>query len=204
LFMHSTGVSVIAALAFAVPANADRLGNGPVGNPHVVDTYHVAFLLPGDTWAQVAGAMAWTPSLGQYTFAAGATPPVSITGNITVNVGAGIAKLRPTRRGNGVVVNPGSKDPRRMKVESGGTNGPVRWWTGRVNGNEPYAVGYQRAPRSLDASGKRWLLYGVSTDLSFPAITARTPGAAAMVRTIARTMRLAVGPVLSSGPYAGA
>lgn len=202
--MQLTGAGVLATLALAVPANADRLGSGPVHNPHVVKTHHVAFVLPGDTWAQVAGALAGTPSLGQYTFAAGPTPPASITGNVTVDVAASVTKLRPTRRGNQVVANPGSKAPLRVTVDHSGTNGPVRWWSGRITKNEPFAVGYQRAPRSLDPTGKRWLIYEVSTDLSMPGITTRTPGAVAIVRSIARTMRLAPGLVQSTGPYAGA
>ncbi|MDA0171516.1 hypothetical protein OJ998_20615 [Solirubrobacter taibaiensis] len=68
-------------------------------------------------------------------------------------------------------------------------HGPVR----AVDSYVVAAVGYQRAPARLDPSGKRWLVYSVlpetenGTDEGWLLLAA--------VRTAARTMRLATGPV---------
>jgi hypothetical protein len=197
------GATGLATLALAAPASADRQGVGRVGAPHLVTTHHVAFTLPGDSWAQVVGGLSGTPALGWYAFAPGPQAPSAAGGHLTVRVSAEVRRSRPLRRGTEVIIKPGTS-AERMRVDRQGANGPVRWWSGTTGRDQPLALGYQRAPRSLDATGSRWLVYAVSTDLSYPAVTSGDAVAVAAVRRAAATMRLAPGPARPTGPFAGA
>jgi hypothetical protein len=200
--IHLIGAVGLAMLTFASPAVADRQGVGRVGAPHLVTTHHVGFTLPGDSWAQVVGVLSGTPALGWYAFAAGPQAPTTADGHLTIRVSAEVRRSRPLRRGSQVIIKPGTSAAR-MRVDRQGRNGPVRWWSGTAAHDQPLALGYQRAPRSLDATGTRWLVYAVSTELNNPPITDKDAVAVAAVRTAAATMRLAPGPARPTGPFAG-
>jgi hypothetical protein len=202
------GASVLATLALTPTAYADRAGTGAVRNPRVVQTHHITFTLPGDSWSQVRGVLGGGPSLGQYVFAPGPTPPISPDGVLRVSASAVVVMHTPTAGAKNTLILPGSKHTI-VRIAHHGTNGPVRWWSGTVQqpDQSSVVVAYQRAPRSLDPTGKRWLSFRASDGLTDTRLLAapeiRRQSAQAMWG-IARTFRLAPGPYTTSGPYAPA
>jgi hypothetical protein len=175
---------VAGAMLTLVPvANADQLAHGPVHAPRVNGNYHVDFTLPGRSWSQVRGLTGGTPALGTFEVR-------QEDGRyVVLEVRARVETSRPQRRGNMVRL------PRnaRLRVERRGRTGPVRWWSGTRTDGVPAAVGYQRAPARLDRSGKHWLVYSVLPETENGVGEGSLLVAA--VRTAARTMRLAAGPV---------
>jgi hypothetical protein len=176
---------VAAALLTAVPdASADQLAHGPVRAPRVIESHHVTFTLPGRSWSQVRGLMEGTPALGTFQVRQ------EDSRYVVLEVSARVRTSRPERRGSTVSGLPLNA---RLRVERRGKNGPVRWWSGTRTDGVPAAVGYQRAPARLDPSGKRWLVYSVRPETENGVDEGSLLVAA--VRTAARTMRLATGPV---------
>jgi hypothetical protein len=198
------GLSALLALAVAVPASANRAGVGPVRQGHLVSNYHLSFTLLGDSWSQIAGALGGTPSLGSYTYKAGPVAPNASAEHLRVTVSAFVTVHKPLLKDKRIVVKPTNATSPVINVEHHGLNGPVTWWTGTLSG-APAAVGYQRAPRGLDRSQKQWLVYqaysSVGNREAHPRRALRE--AVSKIRAIAKTMRLAPGPTLTQGPFAG-
>jgi hypothetical protein len=192
------GTSVVLMLALGATAHADRSATGPVHNPHLVQTHHLTFVLPANNWAHAFGALSGAPDHGGYLFAPGSSAPRGATGNLRIDVNGRVRVARPVARGNRVVIKPGGPV---LRVLQHGTHGPVTWWSGTV-GARPEAVGYQRAPKSLDPSGKRWLVYDASTELNESSVFANRQlrlQAQRSVLSIARTLRLQPGPDPAAG-----
>ena len=199
--------ALIGSLVLAVPALADQAGTGSVRAPRVVQSYHVAFTLPGDSWSQIRDPMGGGVELGQYAFAPGSVPPTTIDGRVCVEVFADLQHKKPTIVGRELTIKPGLSTDR-VRITSHGSTGVLHWWTGRESeGNIPVAVGYRRAPRSLDPTGARWLVFLVTTDRTGPTVStdhAKAKLAAGVVATVAKTMHLATGAPTKAPPYAGA
>jgi hypothetical protein len=207
LITRPLSAGALATLALAAVAHADRAGTGAVRNPHMVKSHHITFTLPGDSWAQLRGVLGGTPSCGSYVFASGPTPPIAPSGGIGVSVGATLVMRKPTVGAGNTLLLPGNNHTV-VRVAHHGTNGPVRWWSGTGQSEHlPVGVAYQRAPRSLDPTGTRWLYYTAGVGLTDPAQRAKADfrrQAANAVLAIVRTVRLAPGPCTTSGPYAPA
>ena len=192
-------------LWLAESAVADRLATGPVRDPHVIDSHHVAFTLPGNTWSQVRGLMSGTPSLGGYVFQRGSTAATSLSGHLRVYVHARVRKTRPVLKERRLLLDPSAgKDAATLRVSGHGVNGPVHWYFGTSDDGIPTAAGYQVAPPSLRSAQKRWVVYVASTEGTEPSVTTsrtRRREATTTVRSVARTMRLRSGRAVPKPPF---
>jgi hypothetical protein len=195
--------AALAAIMLCGAASADRVGDGPVRAPHVISAYHVTFTLSGDSWAQVVDVLSGDPVQGAYAFEDGAVAPTTSEDHLGVFASAIAQSSHPVVRGGRLVLNPASSAPRHVAVRRHGVDGPVRWWTWSSAG-VAQAVGYQAAPPGLRGHG-RWLVYraGATVGRRVPDKPAAKRAAVAKVEAIARTMRLARGPLTASPPYAG-
>ncbi|MDA0171515.1 hypothetical protein OJ998_20610 [Solirubrobacter taibaiensis] len=182
--LSALGLVAGAMLVLVPVVHADQTAHGPVHTPRVNGNYHVSFTLPGRSWRQVTGLSEGTPSLGSFRV------QLADYSHVALYVRARLQASRPERRGNSVRLAKGA----RLRVDRQGSNGPVRWWSGTRTDGIVAATGYQRAPARLDPSRKRWIVYTVMQDVD----QGRDDGDSfevTAVRTAARTMRLAWGPV---------
>jgi hypothetical protein len=191
-------------LATAAPAAADRGGDGPVRTSRVLTTTHTEFTLPGSGWAQVVGALAGTPALGDYGVELGL-----IGGPCQVRVSVD-TKAQGTYPGVGrhsVRLHPPFAQPL-LRFTHSGRHGAVRWWAGTSEQLDAAGAAVQRTPAALRSKHRRYLLTWVS--VSHIAVSpaadvdckarARNTGARAVSR-ILRTLALAAGPVVSEPPF---
>jgi hypothetical protein len=194
---------ILATIALCASASADRAGGGPVRAPHLNSAYHVTFTLAGESWAQIVDVLSGDPVRGAYAFEPGSVAPKTSEDHLGVFASAIVQNSHPMVRDRRLVLNPASPTPRRTAIRLHGTNGPVRWWTWSSAG-VAQAVGYQAAPQGLRDHG-RWLVYrvGAAVGRRVPDKPAAKRTAVAKVQAIARTMRLAHGPLTTSPPYAG-
>jgi hypothetical protein len=196
-----TGTSVMVMLSLGATANADVLATAPIHNPHLIQSLHVTYALPGDNWIQDFGVLGGGPNHGMYLFALGPAAPQGASGNLRLAVGGGVQVAKPRVGDNTVIAKPGAPV---LRVLHHGINGPVTWWAGTMSGR-PEAGGYQRAPKSLDPTGKRWLVYDASTELNQPAVLANRQMRIQATRSVlsaARTIRLQPGPDPAAGVLA--
>jgi hypothetical protein len=201
--VSAISAGILASLALCASASADRAGVGQVDAPLVIDTYHVTFTLAGDSWAQVADVLSGDPIRGVYAFQDGPVGPDTSEDHLVVFANAMVQHSHPVVRNGVLVVNPASRTPRRAGIRQHGTDGPVRWWTWSAGGFAE-ATGYQAAPPGLRDHG-RWLVYRVGSDIGqrVPDKGAAKRTAVPKVLAVARTMRLAHGPIVTGPPFAG-
>lgn len=204
----TAAIAALASLTAAAPALADRDGDGPIRTPRMVDSLHTEFTLPGGPWSQIVGALAGTPVYGSYQVEvalAGSGEPCLISVGVRAD-----GKRRAPRVGRRTVRLVAGEGP--LRFTHRGEHDGVRWWSGRTVGSSTAASAgaVQRMPRALRSDRHRWLVYridaeGLATPGNEAACTARARKTGArVVRTIARTLRLAGGPPVSEPPLAPA
>ena len=203
--IRSLAVGLCACLAVSASASANRAAHAPLRAPNVSDSRHVSFSLAGNGWAQVVGALAGTPALGNYALE---TPVNAGQCRITASVNAVATRTAPRVRESSVQLRPGARLNRTIRYKHRGQRGPVRWWSGTSAGVDAAAGGVQRAPQSLAGSGRKWIVYeatlthratGTSRTAECNAYAKANASRTALL--IARTMRLATGPPRAEAPF---
>ena len=202
--MHRFAFLIAAAfLLLAAPAYADRAGDGPVRAPRILDSIHTEFTLPGSGWAQVVGALAGTPRLGDY--AVDRTLPSGGSCRIETAVDSRLQGIYPSVGKRIVKVNPWVRVPVRY-TRSGHQRG-VRWWVGTSQGLDAAAIAVRRTPAKLSSKHRRYTVTHVSVshtaapaDDAACAELARTVGTRTALR-IVRTLALADGPAVAEEPF---
>lgn len=200
-------IAALTSLAAAAPARADRDGDGPIRAPRMIDSLHTEFTLPGGPWSQIVGALAGTPVYGSYEV----TVPLADGAPclISVSVRADAKKAHPSVGRHAVRLVAGEGV---LRFDHQGRHDGVRWWSGRTAGSSIEASGgaVQRMPAPLRRASRRWLVYRIDAagraapqDAAECRARARRTGAR-VVRTIARTLRVADGPPVSEPPLAPA
>jgi hypothetical protein len=203
----TAAIAALAPLTAAAPANADRAADGPVRAPRLVQSLHSEFTLPGGPWSQIVGALAGTPVYGSYQVSV----PLA-TGEpclISVSVRADAKKRYPSVGRRTVRLTPGPLGDPPLRFDHHGRHDGVRWWSGRIVGSSVEASGgaVQRMPDALRSASHRWLVYRIDADgRAVPndeaECTARAHRTGArVVRSIARTLKLADGPPVSEAPF---
>jgi hypothetical protein len=191
-------------IAAAAPAYADRDGDGPVRTSRIVKTTHTEFTLPGSGWAQVVGALAGTPTLGDYGIELGL---IGGPCQVRVAVDTKTQGTYPRVGRHSVRLHPPFTQPL-LSFTHSGRHGAVRWWAGTSDQLDAAGAAVQRTPAALRSKHRRYLLTWVSVShiaVSPAADTdckarARNTGARAVLR-ILRTLTLADGPVVPEPPF---